>query len=285
MLLDNADEFTDPFFQRFQLRHASKPLQLNDEIAKDYLFPTFYDDVECAQAVFLCNFERAAELLPHPKMKPVGMFGNRALVAFSCYVYNKVLGVAPYNEIAMTIPIRVNPGVPVPVLPMLAGGLFSDFGYYVFSMPVTSLENQLRGMKIWGLPKVVHEIDIFHDKGDCVTVDKDEAGRPYFTLRVPMEGKPTKFDVKSNLYTRMGNDLWQSETNFKATFNVTKFTSLLWKRGVQPDREYLTIADTPAGEALRRLEIEPAPFQLRYAKHMTACFDLHNPQFRSPIIF
>jgi len=61
-MVDNADRFTDPFFQRFPLRPAPAPLQLTDEISKTYSFPTFYADVTCAIAIFLCDRDRARAL-------------------------------------------------------------------------------------------------------------------------------------------------------------------------------------------------------------------------------
>ncbi|MDP8255875.1 MAG: acetoacetate decarboxylase family protein [Candidatus Alcyoniella australis] len=283
-LLDNANEFSDPFFERFTLRSAPQPLKLNDAVSKDYKFPTFYGDVTCAMAVFLCSYQRAKELLPHPKMEPVRMPRGRALVAFSNYVYRKVLGVAPYNEIAMTIPIQIAPRINVPLLPMVLD-VFPRFGYYVFSMPVTSLENQIRGLKIWGLPKVVQRIDIDDENGDCVTRAFEESGDQYFELRVPKAGKPTGFDVCSNLYSRLGNELKQSRTCFKAQFNVTKRMDLLFKTNVEPDREYLKLGNGPSAEVLKRLELERQPFQLRYAERMSSCFDLSNADYKPPFGF
>lgn len=284
-LLENAESFQDDFFQRFNLRHAPEPLRLNTKVSKDYLFPTLYGDVTCAMAVFLCSYEKAERMMLHPRIKPVRMTRGRSLVAFSCYEYKNVLGVAPYNEIAMTLPVMVDPGINVPVLPMILP-VFRNFGYHVFSMPVTSLENQIRGLKIWGLPKVVQEVDIFEKDGDCVTVGKESSGEPYFELRVPTEGgTPTEFDVCSNLYSRLGDRLLQSQTCFRATFRVTKHMNLLFRKGVAPDRPYLTLGDTPSGRVLRELEIEPHPFQLRFARHMTSCFDLPNPDFHPPIQF
>ena len=283
-LLDNADGFCNSFFARFSLRPAPKPLQLNDKVAKNYLFPTFYGDVTCAIGIFMCSYEKAERMMLHPAIKPVRMPRGRSLVAFSCYIYNKVLGVAPYNEIAMTIPVMVDPGINVPVLPMIAP-IFNNFGFHVFSMPVTSLENQIRGHKIWGLPKVVQEIELFEQSDDCVTIAREESGEPYFELRVPMHGTPTTFDVSSNLYTRLGDKLLQSETNFKATFSVTKHMDQLFKKGATPDRTYLKVGDTPSGRVLKQLEIERHPFQLRFAKNMSSCFDLPNPNFASPITF
>ena len=102
-LLNNQDRFDHEFFRRFRLRRAERPLQLNATIEKDYLFPTFYRDVTCAVAVFLCSYRKAEALMLHPLIKPVRMPRGRAVVVFSCYEYKHVLGVAPYNEIAMTI--------------------------------------------------------------------------------------------------------------------------------------------------------------------------------------
>jgi Acetoacetate decarboxylase (ADC) len=281
--LENDDKFQDEFYKRFELRHAPEPLKLNDQVTKNYKFPTFYGDVTCAIAIFMCSYEKAQKMMLHPNIKPVKMTKGRSLVAFSCYEYKNVMGVAPYNEIAMTIPIMVEPGFNPSVLPMILP-IFKSFGYYVFSMPVTSLENQIRGVKIWGLPKVVQELDIREDGGDCLTTAFEESGEPYLDLTVPMDGSPADFDVTSNLYTRRGDEFLQSETNFKATFNVNKHMGMLFKKDAIPDRDYIKIYDTPSGKVLKDLEIEEHPFQFRFAKHMTSCFDIPNPDYKSKTI-
>lgn len=283
-LLDNRAEFDNAFFRRFTLRKAAAPLQLTGTIAKDYLFPTLYGNVTCAIAIFLCPYERAAAKMPHERIRPVRMPRGRAAVIFSCYIYRNVLGVAPYNEIAMTIPVMAGGGGP-PVLPLVAPGLFRNFGYYVFSMPVTSKENEIRGHKIWGLPKVTQPIDIDTEGGECVTVARETGGTPYFTLRVPVDGKPAHFDVRSWLYTRLGDQLLQSQTCFQGTFNVTKHMKLLFAKNVQPARTWLELGDTPSGQALKELELEPHPFQFRYADRMSSSFDLCNPAFQTDIRF
>ncbi|WP_281559642.1 acetoacetate decarboxylase family protein [Thalassomonas sp. RHCl1] len=282
-LVANEALFTDSFFQQFTLRKNKQPLQLNETISKDYQFPTFYGNVTCAIGVFLCDYQQAQQLLPHPKMKPVAMPKGRALVTFSCYEYQNVMGIAPYNEIAMTIPVMVDPAINIPVLPMVMDG-FSKFGYYVFHMPVTSLENRIRGNKIWGLPKVVDTVDIKVEDGISKTRATDEQGNFYFSLEVPTQGKPTHFDVRSNLYSRLDQDLLQSPTQFKGDFNVIKYMDRLWKRG-GADPGVLKIGEGPYGDMLKKLKIEPQPFQFRYAHHMNACFDLPNENYQAPFTF
>ena len=278
-LLDNAERFRDPFFQRFQPRHASQPLQLTDTISKDYLFPTLYADVRCAIGIFHCDYARAKAVLPHPALAPVRMLRGRALVAFSCYEYRNVMGVPPYNEIAMTLPVRVGARLDVPVLPMLFNAM-PGFGYYVFGMPVTSRENQIRGNKLWGLPKVTQDVDLEERDGDCVTVARGTDGRPYFELRVPMAGTPTAFDVSTSLYSVLDGRLLRSRTHFRGTFQVTKHMKVLARRGLTPERGYLTLGEGPEARVLRSLDIEPHPFQFRYAPTMNSAFDLPDPSFQ-----
>ena len=275
--------FNNDFFRRFNLRHSSEPIKLTDAISKNYLFPTFYGDVTCAMAIFLCSYNKTEKMLAknlHHKIKPVKITRGRSIIAFSCYQYKNVMNVAPYNEIAMAIPIMVNGRFTPPLLPMVVGS-FKHFGYYIAGMPVTSYENQLRGNNIWGLPKVTQEISIETSGSDCITTAYEVSGEPYITITVPTTGKATEFDERSNLYSKLNSKLLQSETNFKATFNVIKHMDLLFKKGAKPDREYIKIGDTESSRMLRDLEIEEHPFQFRYAEHMSSCFDLPNEETES----
>jgi len=276
-LLKNEAKFQDPFFQRFRLSKASVPFQLDEKISKSYLFPIFYADVTCAIGIFMCDYGKAQAVLPHRKMKAVKMTRGRSVVVLACYEYKNVMNVRPYNEIAMMIPVMADPIVNIPVLPMVLP-FFRKFGYYVFGMPVTSKENQLRGNRIWGLPKVTREVDIFEQGGDCVGVAREESGTPYVELRVPMRGSVTEFDVRTNLYSQLGGDFLRSEVCFKGSFKVTKYMKCLARKGLKPDRSYLKIADTPSAQILRSLDIEEHPFQLRYARHMNSTLDLPQPQ-------
>jgi hypothetical protein len=280
-LLENETKFQDPFFQRFRLSKASVPFQLDEKISKNYLFPIFYADVTCAIGIFMCDYDKAQAILPHPRMKSVKMTRGRSVVVLACYEYKNVMNVMPYNEIAMMIPIMADPIVDIPVLPMVLP-FFGKFGYYVFGMPVTSKENQLRGNRIWGLPKVTREVDIFEQGGDCVAVAKEESGTPYFELHVPMRGSIKEFDVTTNLYSRLDSDFLRSEVCFKGSFKVTKYMKCLARKGLKPDRSYLKIADTPSAQILRSLDIEEHPFQFRYAQHMNSTLDLPKPRFRFP---
>ena len=270
-LVDNADQFRGPFFDRFSLRPAPAPLKLAGGVTKTYSFPTFYADVTCAIAIFLCDYRRALALMPHPSMLPVRMPRGRAVVLLSCYEYKRVMNIPPYNEIAMTIPVMVGGGAP-PLLPLLMN--FRNKGYYVFSMPVTSLENQIRGAKLWGLPKIVEAIDIEVDEERCTTVARDADGAPYFELEVPTTGSQKHFDETGHLYSVLDGELLKSRTCFAGDFRVRTDFSRLWEKGPGGAAPALTLGRSPRADVLRSLEIEDAAFQFRFCPGMSSCFDL-----------
>ncbi|WP_310619459.1 acetoacetate decarboxylase family protein [Flexibacterium corallicola] len=273
-LLPNEEQFKNSFFSRFDLRERDEPLQLNDSIAKDYRFPTFYADSSCAIAIFHCDYEAAKAIMPHPSMEPVKMTKGRSLVIFSCYEYRNVMNVAPYNEIAVTIPVICDGARNIPILTMLRGDKHEKFGYYVFHMPVTSLENRIRGRKIWGLPKEVEKIDIQRQGGMCNVAASVDGQDPYLRLSIPTGGKPQDFDVRSNLYSILGNQRLTSQTQFKGTFNLTKGFGTLFKRSSTANGAAISLGQGPIADKLRALKIEQNAFQFRNADTMNACFDL-----------
>jgi hypothetical protein len=273
-LIDNQDKFGDAFFQQFELRHRETPLQLSDEISKNYLFPTFYADASCAIAIFHCDYQAAKAMMPGPGMEPVRMLHDRSLVIFSCYEYRNVMNVAPYNEIAMTIPVMTDGGMNIPVLSMLLGDKLKKFGYYVFAMPVTSLENRIRGRKIWGLPKDVERIDITNN-GQYSNIKAARDGEaPYLELNIPMTGSPQTFDVKSNLYSVLENERLTSTTQFNGTFNLTKNMGTLLSKSPGGDGATIKFGTGAKADMLRALKIEGQAFQFRYSNSINACFDL-----------
>jgi len=271
--IKNEHLFQDAFFKQFKLRHAASPLQLTDELSKNYQFPTFYGDVTCAMAIFFCNYDRALAMMPHPTMKPIKGTMGRAIVAFSCYEYKNVLNIPGYNEIAMTIPVMVDGGFSPPLLPLVMKS-FSKAGYYVFSMPVTSHENQLRGSKIWGLPKVTEEIDVLADDKFCITTARDDQDKVYFELKVPTKGKLQRLDETGYLYSVLDGQRLKSQTNFQGDFYINKYMSLIWKKDQKSETPWLKLGDSPRAAALKSLQIEESPFQFRFCKSMNSCFDM-----------
>ena len=272
-LLANEDKFQDQFFKRFRLK--KRKIRLTNNIEKEYDFPTFYGDVTCCQAIFLCSLDAAAALMPHPSVRPVRALKKHAVMAVSCYEYKNVQGIPPYNEIAFTIAVDVEKKKSPVLLPLMRN---SYSGYFVFSMPVTSRENCIRGNVIWGLPKVTQEIDIYVS-GNEALVKAYENGTEYFSLRVPKKGKETPMDETTWLFPKLNGVVHRAQTNFKGDFLIAKNLGVLLNPGKVPAKPFLTIGDTPCGKALKDLRLSPMPLQLRYVEHMAACFDYYDESY------
>lgn len=273
-LLANEDLFQDDFFKQFEL--SKRTVSLGEGIEKEYSFPTFYGDVTCAQAIFLCSYKAACKMMPHEKIIPVRARRTLAVLAISCYEYKNVMGIPSYNEIAFTFAVEADKEKSPVLLPLM---LNNYSGYYVFSMPVTSRENCLRGNNIWGLPKVTQEIDI-DTSGKDALISAYEDGVEYFQLRVPKTGKPTPMNEKTYLYSKLDDRILKAETNFKGDFFINKNMRLLLDYDLEPVKPFMKLGPSPCGEVLENLKICPVPLQLRYAEHMNACFDYYDENYK-----
>ena len=272
-LLANEEKFQDQFFERFKLK--KRKIRLTADIEKEYNFPTFYGDVTCCQAIFLCSYDAARALMPHSAVRPVRALKKHAVMAVSCYEYKNVMGIPPYNEIAFTIAVDVEKEKSPILLPLMRN---SYSGYFVFSMPVTSRENCIRGNVIWGLPKVTQEIDIEAAGGEAL-VKAFEDGTEYFRLRIPKKGKMTPMDETSYLFPKLNDVVHRAQTNFKGDFFIAKNLGVLLNPGKIPAEPFLTIGDTPCGRTLKDLQLSPLPLQTRFVEHMTACFDYYDETY------
>ena len=166
---------------------------------------------------------------------------------------------------------------------MLKGDKLKKFGYYVFGMPVTSLENRIRGREIWGLPKDVERIDVSaNDRFSNIKASTD-GDAPYLELNIPVTGKPQAFDVKSNLYSVLDNQRLTSTTRFKGVFNVTKNMTSLVRKPPVGDSASIKLGAGPQADRLRALKIEGDAFQFRHSNSMNACFDLPHASVTRPV--
>jgi Acetoacetate decarboxylase (ADC) len=277
-LLENSSDFQNDFYRQFRLRNAATPLRLSEGITKNYFFPTMYGDVTVSVAMFFCSLDAAKKFMPKPEMVPVDMGQGRSLVIISSYHYGKVSGIAPYNEIGISIPVLIGTKQHLPALPILLSDI-NQLGYYVLSMPVTTLENRIRGQKLWGLPKVVQEINLHPDGDDYVTEANDESGEKYLELRIPMNGKETDVKQRTDLYSILEGKIQRSTSKTDGKFAITKFSRTWFQKGLPPERSYLWIGDSPSGSILRQLEIEPQPFQVRFGLGVSSIFDLPHAEF------
>ncbi len=271
-LISNQHLFTDAFFKSYPLRPSPQDLTLPDGRCRNYQFPTYFDKVQFSAGVFLCDYEQAVKHMPNSDTKPVSALGKRAMVVVASYQYRNIHQMKGYNEVLVMIPV-IHKGVSVPLLPPLIPN-YPGAGYYIIALPMTSLENMLRGQQLWGLPKTLHEVAIDAPESSCVTQIKSE-GELDFILRIPMHGKTKKTNQKSRVFSIKDNNKIQFKTHFKGVSqNTTNWNVLIRPKKVAKDLRYLELGDSPLAETLKTLKINPVPFQTRYCNDLKSCLFL-----------
>ncbi|MGE0527202.1 MAG: alpha/beta fold hydrolase, partial [Bdellovibrionales bacterium] len=84
---DRLFGFEQPFFKELSLEE--REIQLTPQVSRIYRFPTLYDQVTASGALFLCDYEAAAQRLP-PGLRPVHFGAGRAAVMISSFRYGRV---------------------------------------------------------------------------------------------------------------------------------------------------------------------------------------------------
>jgi Acetoacetate decarboxylase (ADC) len=272
-LLNNRADFDQPFFRKVSLRSAPQALNLGNGIARNYLFPTLYKDVTQAMAFFSADFETVSKALPsNSGLKPVSMGFGRAVVAIASYHYKTVLGIPGYREIAIAVPVVPAESFAPPFIPLLKSN-WAGFGFFVLSMPVTSLENQLRGRLLWGLPKDLERIDIEVQGTNVTTKVYDSLGSLYLTTHVDTKASTQFMETSLDLYSTMGGHLLRSNTRGQGMQSIQKNPLAIWKFGSQ-DQGNLELGSGPKAQFLRDLNIHPVAFETRFSLDVSSYLDL-----------
>lgn len=258
--VDNAALFENAFFKQWPL--TVKSITLASGVAKEYLFPTLYNRVVTSAAVFTCSYEDVAKLIEDPGLEPIKITPDQALLSITSYRYNDVRGVAPYNEVAISVLVkdRKTPTNFITTLSSLAR--MQNVTAYVLSMPVTTFENQIRGRSIWGLPKDVRPIGLRQVGQDFVTSVTNDDGKILYELSVPMTGETKSKHQKFSLRSVLSGQALESSVESKGTYAASSSV-----KGFLPDsgKTSLIIGDAPEAQWLKELKINPTPLHTEFS--------------------
>lgn len=271
--IENNHHFGDTFFQ--QEKTTLQTLEFAPGVRKTYQFPTFYKDVVTTTALFTCDYSEAKSRVTDPTLKPLCIGFGRAVIAISSYHYAEVRGIGPYNEVAVSILVQPRSNPSARFSPRSINHLKS-FGAFVISMPVTTKENQLRGRKIWGLPKDVMPIELKQDGDHIITTVFGADHRSLFQYTVPMTGKQEFLRKHLIVHSMLDGVSLQSPTKSQGLFfTQNSFASALCGIG----KERLFITDAPEISWLRALDLNPRPFRSEFSYNANNMFGLPGSAF------
>lgn len=157
----------DPFFK-------DTPRRTFDMAGQTIEFPVLYYDLRFVTSIFTASTGRLKKLLPHPSFKPIEMWPGRAMLAITAFEYHDT-SIGPYNEIAITIPVKFPPGFVFPGLAAISMMRKNVFPVYIHHLPVTTEIALKAGIHFWNYPKFLADI-AFQDEGENLNVTLKENG-------------------------------------------------------------------------------------------------------------
>jgi hypothetical protein len=144
-------------------------------------FPILYYDLRMIAATFTAKTSLIKKILPHPNYKPVEIWPGTGMLGVFAFEYFDT-SIGPYNEIALTIPIKFPPSFAFPGLAVISGMRKKIFSGYIRQLPVTTEIALKGGIYFWNYPKFLGEIS-FKDEGPNLEVTLKEKGEIILKMR------------------------------------------------------------------------------------------------------
>lgn len=179
--------------------------------------PQHYLSWEMMMAHFPASASRVRGLLPSSKLQPIQIVPGLALVTLAAFEYHRAATLAPYREVAIMIPVRLQAMINLPLLPLLFPHWFRDVGFYIVHLPVTTQEACDIGIEIWGFPKFVAQIDFQSANGvrKCSLWDQNEH---VLTLEQNIPVSETERSMNFLAYPVKGGELLKTLVQTKARY-------------------------------------------------------------------
>lgn len=205
--------------------------------------PQRYYDWSFVMTHFPAPTRRVRELLPDDRLVPVEMVPGLAVITLAAFEYRKMATLRPYNEFAIMVPVRYEPERNVPFLPLLCPDRY-EVGFWVHHLPVTTEEARAVGVGVWGLPKVLAQIE-FRDVGWVRECDLWEDGEHVITLSAPV-GETRHEEREFYAFSVLGGELLKSLVDTKGQYHA-------WN---VPGRASFRLGTHPIADELRELQVQ-----------------------------
>lgn len=208
----------------------------------DMTLPERYYDWSFIMAHFPAPTRLVTSLLPSDALQAVEVVPGTAVVTLAAFEYRRMAQLKPYNEVGIMVPVRHRPASRVPLLPLLLPERY-DVGFWVHHLPVTTREACDVGIGLWGLPKVVAEIE-FSDVGWTRRCELREDGQHVLTLSSAMA--ETRLETRRfHAFSVLDGTLLRSLVDTRAHYHA-------W---YVPGRASFTLGTHPVADELRSLEV------------------------------
>lgn len=230
---------------------ASRPCEQGGAMEKDFFegvenAACLYYDWAMTAADFCAPMAAVQEVLPSDKLKPIQVGPGVAKVSVMTMAYRRTSWLAPYNELGVMLPVLYEGGEQESALP----------GLYVLHLPVTTQQARDPGIKYYGFPKFVAQID-FDQVGSVRRCNARAAGQSIITLEVPqLDSVPQSWDLY--FFTVKDSQLLRSRMQVQGPVGMSTL------RGAAR----LALGDHPVAGEVRALDIDAISIGHQYAPQL-----------------
>ena len=198
---------TSPFFSRY----PQTDIGIRQYRGKS---PMFFPNVHIMGAAFATGVALVREALPDRHYEPLEILPGKALVAIHCMEYLDT-DIGPYNEVSLSIPLRVGrSALPSPLL-LLRSVLPRSYHAYIKELPVNTEVALYGGLDIFNYPKYRADISFRETAAHRVCTVRD---RDSLDLVLEFEGAKIRTREKSgtdavmtlNTYPRKENRTYRA---------------------------------------------------------------------------
>jgi uncharacterized protein with NAD-binding domain and iron-sulfur cluster len=210
--------------------------------------PQRYRDWSLMLGHFPASAAAIARLLPADSgLEPVTIAPGFGLVTLAGFDYLKPQTLAPYKEVGVMFPVRYRPMLRLPALPLFRPEWFSDLGFYIWQLPVTTPEARDAGRALWNFPKSLGDI-AFTEAGRRRYCSWWQGGRHVLTLEVRIS-RTTRQLRNFLAYSVLDGRLQQTLVQTVGEYDESRFGF---------DATF-ALGDHPLAETMRQLGMNPTP--------------------------
>ena len=241
---------------------TTKPVTVDGggRLVLQFELPQRYYDWSFMMAHFPAPTRNVETLVPVEGLEAVQIVPGLAVISLAAFEYRQMATLAPYNEVAIMIPVRYRPSRNIPLLPLLYPDEY-DVGFWVHHLPVGTREACAAGVQVWGFPKVVAKIT-FEDVGWMRRCHLEEDGQHVLTLSAAM-GETRLESRRFYAYSVLNGQLLKTSVDTRAQYHT-------WS---VPGGASVTLGTHPIARALRELCVQTTAFSGLFA--FTAKSRLH----------
>ena len=229
-----------------------------------FTMPVQAQDSPALMAGFLCDYDKAAELLPGNEIYPLKYFNGKAIFMVTVIDY-RVTSIGKYIEYSIAIACTRGSKPAPRMLPAIFRQHYHT-GQFILDLPVSSEISVKGGKGIWGMPKHKANLDFLIGQ-EMVSSQYEKDGQ--FAFRIEIE-KPARCNIPIKVgsvnYSHFRNMLMASYIHLDAKAGIR-----LGKNA----KGSLYIGNHPRTQYMLKLNIESKPLFTFYTPAAIGILDDH----------